>query len=264
MKFNQMGKINSLTENINKKILSIIQSQINKIKDSKKVPLIVLSTGAYCPPHKVHIQNFILCKNQIKNYNLIMGLISPSHDNYIKSKNPYPWDLNGLLRLNLLNSIIKEEKQENFIIADTWEIEQNDFVDFPTVFDLRGNEIKQICKKNFNLNIEIGFLMGADLVLRTNCMAYMSQIGVLVIVSRPDWNNDKVFAMREHLPKNFKNKVIIVQPQENDFFDSMSSTQIRNFFDEKKFDKVIQFTSKDTVELLQEYFKNNKKKKTNF
>ena len=120
----------NLTEKVNQQIIYLLNSQINTIKASEKRPLILISTGAYCPPHKVHIQNFKICKNQIKTHNVILGLISPSHDNYIKHKHSFPWNLNSLIRLNLLNSIIKEEKEENFILTDSWESEQNDFIDF--------------------------------------------------------------------------------------------------------------------------------------
>ena len=121
-----MGSFNNnskITET-NKKIELILKSQKNKIINNSKKPLILISTGAYCPPHKVHIQNLKIYKKQIKTHNLISCLISPSHDSYSSSKNLYPWNLPLETRLNLLNSIIKEENEENFIIADTWEGKQ--------------------------------------------------------------------------------------------------------------------------------------------
>ena len=38
-------------------------------------------------------------------------------------------------------------------------------------------------------------------------------------------------------------------------FDSISSTHIRNLFKKRDFEKVIQFTSKDTFNILNNYFK---------
>ena len=251
----------NLTEKVNQQIIYLLNSQINTIKASEKRPLILISTGAYCPPHKVHIQNFKICKNQIKTHNVILGLISPSHDNYIKHKHSFPWNLNSLIRLNLLNSIIKEEKEENFILTDPWESEQNDFIDFPYVFQLRGKEIKDICKNTFNLDVDIGFIMGADLVINTRCMKFMCQIGILVIIFRPDWDNNIVLDMKNKLDKKLQDKVIIVQPDKNYYFyDSMSSTHIRNLFEKKDFEKVIQFTSKDSVNILNNYFKKFKER----
>jgi len=50
---------NKLTSEINAKIATILTTyQKNKILKNNKKPLILISTGAYCPPHKVHIQNF--------------------------------------------------------------------------------------------------------------------------------------------------------------------------------------------------------------
>ncbi len=247
------------TEQINTKIASIIKSQKNNIINNSKKPLILISTGAYCPPHKVHIQNFKICKKQIKTHNLILCLISPSHDSYSSSKNPYPWNLPLKTRLNLLNSIIKEEEEENFIIADSWEGEQNGFINFPDVFKLRGDEIKKIAKKILGIDIDFGFVMGADLVIRTHCMRIMIDIGILVVVNRPDWDNDIVYKMKENLTRN-KDNIIFICPEENDFCDSMSSTIIRELFDEKKFEEVMKYTSKKCVEILEKDFEERKEK----
>ena len=78
--FKQSSK--SQNSKINLKISEILKSQKSKILENLQKPLILISTGAYCPPHKVHIQNFKICKKQIKTHNLILCLISPSHDSY--------------------------------------------------------------------------------------------------------------------------------------------------------------------------------------
>ena len=243
----------TLTDEINYKIFTILKSKKEEITKNSKTPLILISTGAYCPPHKVHIQNFKICKKQIKTHNLILCLISPSHDSYSSSKNPYPWNLPLKTRLNLLNSIIKEENEENFIIADSWEGEKDGFIDFPNVFKYRGKEIKEIAKNILDIDIDFGFVMGADLVIRTHCMRIMSNIGILVVVNRPDWDNDFVLKMKDQLKEN-KDNVIFVYPDENDFCDAMSSTQIRELFMEKKFEDVMKYTSKECVQILENDF----------
>ena len=244
----------TLTDEINYKIFTILKSKKEEITKNSKTPLILISTGAYCPPHKVHIQNFKICKKQIKNHNLILCLISPSHDSYSSSKNSYPWNLPLKTRLNLLNSIIKEENEENFIIADSWEGEKDGFIDFPNVFKYRGKEIKEIAKNILDIDIDFGFVMGADLVIRTHCMRIMSNIGILVVVNRPDWDNDFVLKMKDQLNEN-KDNVIFVYPDENDFCDAMSSTQIRELFMKKKFEDVMKYTSKECVQILENDFK---------
>ena len=250
--FKQSSK--SQNSKINLKISEILKSQKSKILENLQKPLILISTGAYCPPHKVHIQNFKICKKQIKTHNLILCLISPSHDSYSSSKNPYPWNLPLKTRLNLLNSIIKEENEENFIIADSWEGEKDGFIDFPNVFKYRGKEIKEIAKNILDIDIDFGFVMGADLVIRTHCMRIMSNIGILVVVNRPDWDNDFVLKMKDQLKEN-KDNVIFVYPDENDFCDAMSSTQIRELFMKKKFEDVMKYTSKECVQILENDFK---------
>ena len=252
--FKQSSK--SQNSKINLKISEILKSQKSKILENLQKPLILISTGAYCPPHKVHIQNFKICKKQIKTHNLILCLISPSHDSYSSSKNSYPWNLPLKTRLNLLNSIIKEENEENFIIADSWEGEKDGFIDFPNVFQLRGKEIKEMANKIFNkkkIDIDFGFVMGADLVIRTHCMRVMSNIGILVVVNRPDWDNEFVLKMKDQLKEN-KNKVIFIYPDKSDFCDAMSSTKIRELFMEKKFEDVMKYTSKECVQILENDF----------
>ena len=244
----------TLTDEINYKIFTILKSKKDEITKNFKKPLILISTGAYCPPHKVHIQNFKICKKQINTHNLILCLISPSHDSYSSSKNPYPWNLPLKTRLNLLNSIIKEENEENFIIADSWEGEKDGFIDFPNVFKYRGKEIKEIAKNILDIDIDFGFVMGADLVIRTHCMRIMSNIGILVVVNRPDWDNEFVLKMKDQLKEN-KDNVIFVYPDENDFCDAMSSTQIRELFMKKKFEDVMKYTSKECVQILENDFK---------
>ena len=43
--------------------------------------------------------------------------------------------------------------------------------------------------------------MGADLVINTRCMKFMCQIGILVIIFRPDWDNNIVLDMKNKLDK---------------------------------------------------------------
>jgi hypothetical protein len=82
----------------------------------------------------------------------------------------------------------------------------------------------------------------------------MSNIGILVVVNRPDWDNDFVLKMKDQLKEN-KDNVIFVYPDENDFCDAMSSTQIRELFMKKKFEDVMKYTSKECVQILENDFK---------
>ena len=124
------------------------------------------------------------------------------------------------------------------------------FIDFPSVFKSRGDEIKGFAKQILGIDIDFGFVMGADLVIRTYCMKVMSKIRILVIVNSPDWDNKLVLEMKEKLEKKNKDNVIFIYPEENDFCDAMSSTKIRELFDEIKFDDVMKYTSKECVKIL--------------
>ena len=63
------------------------------------------------------IVNQGLQNNQNLNENLY-------NEKNLEINNKEDWNLPLETRLNLLNSIIKEENEENFIIADTWEGKQ--------------------------------------------------------------------------------------------------------------------------------------------
>ena len=100
--------------------------------------------------------------------------------------------------------------------------------------------------------------MGADLVIRTKCMKHMSQIGILVIILRPDWDNNFIFEMKNNLDKQLQDNVIIVELNDNYFCEPMSSTLIRDLLQQEKYDQVIKYTSKDSVDILNKYFEKNK------
>jgi len=94
--------------------------------------------------------------------------------------------------------------------------------------------------------------MGTDLIINTRCMKFMCQIGIiLVIIFRPDWDNNIVLDMKNKLDKKLQDNVIIVQPDKNYYF----YDSIGDLFEKKDFEKVIQFTSKDSVNILNNYFK---------
>ena len=127
---------------------------------------------------------------------------------------------------------------------------------FSLCFPIKRKRNKRYLLKTFNLDVDICFIMGVDLVINTKCMKFMYQIGILIIIFRPDWDNNIVLDMKNKLDKKLQDNVIIVQPDKNYYFyDSMSSTHIRNLFEKKDFEKVIQFTSKDSVNILNNYFK---------
>ena len=122
---NERNKNESIIQN-NKKDFENLKQQYDKIK----INFDIVNQG---------LQN-----NQNLNENLY-------NEKNLEINNKEDWNLPLETRLNLLNSIIKEENEENFIIADTWEGEQNLFIDFPSVFKSRGDEIKGFAKQILGL-----------------------------------------------------------------------------------------------------------------
>ena len=54
--------------------------------------------------------------------------------------------------------------------------EKNGFIDFPSLFKLRGDEIKKIAKKILGIDIDFCFVMRTDLFIRTYCKKIMINI----------------------------------------------------------------------------------------
>jgi len=61
----------------------------NNITENKGVYIIMLSTGSYCPIHKMHVELMEIAKEYIEkklNLKVIGGFLSPSSDTYVLSK----------------------------------------------------------------------------------------------------------------------------------------------------------------------------------
>ncbi|CAF1328249.1 unnamed protein product [Rotaria sordida] len=94
--------------------LSIIYSNLNKSKSNKE-NIILISTGAMNPIHRCHISNMIKTKQYLENihdYNVIAGYISPTHDEYVQEKLGN-YFIPSHHRINMCQKAIQEENQQD-------------------------------------------------------------------------------------------------------------------------------------------------------
>lgn len=255
----QTLKLSPKIVSANEKIERIISSKIDEVKKSSLQPLVMISTGSYCPPHSVHLQNFLVAKEGIKDkYIPLLGLISPSHDRYVKGKLKSSWALPCRMRVEMLDDIIKAQGEDDWLMADPWEGEQPKFVDFPTVFATRGKEVAKMAEDILGREVEVAFIMGADLLIRTWRLPNMLSTGKIIVVSRPGQNLEKVKATQREVGE----ALIIVEPDghcnpktgEPFVTVPMSSTQVREFYEKGQRTELERWTGPKCLEMLDAYF----------
>jgi len=185
--------------------------------DNKKKKLAVLiSTGAYCPIHRMHIENFNVAKKYLEenhNYVIVAGYISPSHDHYINGKLSKQEFISSYHRLKMCALA----SQDDWIEADPWESSRSGFVSFPKVAQHLDD---YLCETFPRIRIEIIFLCGADLIVRCN----MSKVGKhwVVATGRPGFTEQVQHVLNSKPPK--ERQVYWLETNMED----LSSTKIRN------------------------------------
>eukprot|EP01105_Mastigella_eilhardi_P006362 TRINITY_DN17969_c0_g1_i1.p1 TRINITY_DN17969_c0_g1~~TRINITY_DN17969_c0_g1_i1.p1 ORF type:complete len:262 (+),score=45.45 TRINITY_DN17969_c0_g1_i1:66-788(+) len=149
-------------------------------------PVVLLSTGSFNPIHRMHLYQFEMAREFLKEQHgltVILGLISPSHDNYVRSKlrrEALPWK--G--RATLCELAIRDHFQEHndgsgfTIMVDPWEGMQGDFIDFPVVSATRRCTFTTAFPES---NLLVLFLCGMDLYVK--CGEHFSYT---IAVPRPD------------------------------------------------------------------------------
>ncbi|EFC47546.1 predicted protein [Naegleria gruberi] len=153
---------------------------------------IILSTGSYCPVHRMHIETFYLCKKALEEQygiHVVGAFISPSHKSYVASKLQEDF-IETETRLKLCEISIEQAEKEHldvspFLSVDAWEsVECDGFVDFPEV----SISLNEFIKQEFpQTPIKLIYLCGSDHI--NKCRYVLSfpkklQIGV-GILQRP-------------------------------------------------------------------------------
>lgn len=82
--------------------------------------VVLIKTGALNPIHRSHVSNLMKTKHYLENVyhlNVIGGFLSPTHDQYVRSKLGGEL-LPGDLRIQLCEKAIEEENQQHWLAVD--------------------------------------------------------------------------------------------------------------------------------------------------
>ena len=144
----------------------------NVSNQSNQIALV--STGALNPVHLSHVDNFNIAKEALKEegMHVVAGWLSPSHDRYLRSKNPKP-HIKSNDRCKMVEIATEES---DFITVSSWESEQSKFINFPQIREKHEEVIQSYYK-----DIKVYYLCGADLALKTGLYKKSTTYGVIVI-----------------------------------------------------------------------------------
>jgi nicotinate (nicotinamide) nucleotide adenylyltransferase len=200
--------------------------------------VVLVTTGAYCPPHKVHFEMFREAKEFLerRDMKVIAGFMSPSHDAYLEKKNGNVL-FSGRDRLKMVELGLTDS---DWVRASDWEMSQRSFTDYPEVVKWHKELVRSTLPSN--ARVKVMYVCGSDQAVRTRLYARSpTWCDGVVIISRPGEGWKKL--QSESLPRNFY--LVDTHPVAD-----VSSTEVRRryagreSFSELVPDKVAQFLLK--------------------
>lgn len=221
-----------------------IYSKIKNLNDSSKDPaskkIILLTTGALNPIHRMHLLNFIIANNFLKSKSIevLCGLVSPSADCYVQCKrNPF---IPFTKRCEFVLKAINEQKCDIPLFLHTWEGDQEYFVDFPEV----RNTIQDDIKKFIGKNIVVVYLCGMDHFQKCRLNFWNNVIAIdrmPYIINNYEQNDKKfIYCIQDNMTKPY------------------SSTELNDLVrkdDEESIKKIKEITYDSVAESFCEWFK---------
>jgi len=122
-----------------------------------------------CPIHFMHVTMMIFAKQKLeeKDFAVVGGLISPSHDDYVQSKmsSKRVSSIKKFERIDMIRMILNSEipgqdrdwNEPRWLFGSTWEIDQHWFIDFPEVYNYFRGELAK-----YDHNWNLFYVCGAD------------------------------------------------------------------------------------------------------
>ena len=179
-------------EDLNYYNLSLLTTPVSKLKDSKKNPVVLLTTGGFDPIHDGHIYMMEFAKEALEKegYDVIGVYLSPSHESYVSTK-PY-YKINAYERLDLCQECVKDSQ---WLIIDPWEsIYVKTYINFTDVIQ----RLEQYLRKHINPKIQVAYVFGGD---NSEFMYCFEDKGIGICVEREGYS-EKFNEMK----KKFKGK----------------------------------------------------------
>ncbi|MBI2464661.1 hypothetical protein HYV64_00830 [Candidatus Shapirobacteria bacterium] len=201
---------------------------INQIKDlpeetranfSTNPPIILLTTGAFCPIHEGHLMMMENAKKELESRGKIVvgGYISPSHDTYVFKKYKDTTFFDAPHRLYLCEKAVA---YSDWLMVDNWEVRYNEYlINFTDVLRRLENYLKFHLPE---IPLKIYYVFGGDNAAFAR--TFINK-GGCVCVKRPS-HEDRMLKIKHDPYITSNNEIVIVDA----FFDqpSISSSEIRS------------------------------------
>ena len=180
-----------------------------------KSPIILITTGAFCPIHKMHLEIHEITKDYIEsNFDaeVVGSILSASHDEYVKPKITYSYPkkfwLDASTRIKLISLALQDHP---FIEQDLYESKASRFIDFTEVVYNRSAFFRWVCVTH-KLPIPLMvMLVGEDML---KCHLYPPPLGLgLALIRREGSSRFKPRWPKLDAQQQWKERVFLVETQ---------------------------------------------------
>lgn len=185
--------------------------------DDNKENIVLISTGGFSPVHQGHIHTLEIAKKTLesKGYNVVCGYLSPSHDDYVSTKDNGKAHNLALNRIRLCNEAILDS---DWLMTSPLEsLYTPTSINYTDVIDAIKQQLRYYFKKDF----KIGYVFGGDNApfIRAFHKDESNTSDIAICISR---NHE-----RENIFKENLDNLNYIYIKDNPFTD-LSSTKIRN------------------------------------
>ena len=236
-------KQNNSDFNYKKEIMPLLYKSDSNIEN-----IILLTTGSFNPIHRMHLEILNIAYKyllSLKKYNILCAFISPSCDNYVKTKQPPLIPFN--IRCQMIQTSIEEFNKENMskgnntvdIKIHKWEGSQKYFIDFPDV-------IKEIQNKLYQFgDIKLLYVCGMD---HYNKCKYDLESNVVVVDRKP--------FKSEKYDNNESKMVFFIR---DEYSEPISSTSIREFYKNGDYESIKKATFNNVSYMIIDFYNQHKR-----
>ena len=191
-----------------------------------KIPIILITTGAYCPIHRMHIEMHDIARKYIEDTfsaKVVGSLLSATHDEYVKPKITYSYPQKFWLDVNTRIKLISLALEEfPYIEQDLFEAKASRFIEFSEVVANRCEYFNWECKQRQLASPLVVMLVGEDML---KCHLYPPPPGLgLALIRRKGSSRFKSRWPKLDTRQQWEESVFLIET-EREF--EVSSTKVR-------------------------------------
>lgn len=215
----------------NEKVVPIAQLKKNIAKGSgKKQKVVLISTGAYCPAHKMHVLMFKMAKEQLeKNHEMtIVGCyLAPCFDPYIQWKLKSEF-ISGQHRAKMISLTIKNLGLQDYVWVNRTKLITEEYISHDQCIN---NLIQHLSSKFPDESIRVMYCLGRDTWEGFTGCPWLQHESKGVVVLYRNLGDDEEFLQKVECAKH----TFVVKNDYEKYLD-LSSSKIRFMF--KKNEKI--------------------------